>query len=371
MEGNQRPVLWFHCSSLGEFEQGRPVIEAVRENHPDYFILISFFSPSGYEVRRNYPMADYVCYLPADTSRNARAWMHIIKPAAAVFVKYEFWFEFLKQLRRENIPVLLVSANFRKDQLFFKWYGGWYRKMLDFFTVLFVQHASSVELLKTIQITHARVAGDTRFDRVAAIPTQVKDVPVVSAFCSNQPVIIAGSTWSPDEDLLTRFINEYHGKVKFILVPHEIAESSLRQLEMKLNEKVIRYSKLSANDAVTYRTLIIDNVGMLSNLYRYGHIAYIGGGFGKGIHNTLEAATFGMPVVFGPSYQRFREAVALVERKCAFPVYGYEDLRKVLSGMLADEDDRKRCGALAASYVQENKGATAIITGTLNELIGK
>ncbi|MFN8206146.1 MAG: glycosyltransferase N-terminal domain-containing protein [Bacteroidales bacterium] len=372
MASNTRPVVWMHCSSLGEFEQGRPVIESIREKQLDCFILVSFFSPSGYEIRKNYTGADYVCYLPRDSRANANAWMQIVKPSIALFVKYEFWYSFLSGLRSRNIPVLLISANFRRDQLFFKWYGSWYRKMLEQFSILFVQHQSSAEILAEFGIRTVQVAGDTRFDRVSAIPAQVKPIPLVTEFAGDHRVIIAGSSWEPDEQLLSQFINKHGEDIKYILVPHEISDSSLKQLEAKLERKNIRFSLVKPGiDLASCQVLIIDNVGMLSSLYRYAGIAYIGGGFGKGIHNTLEAATFGMPVLFGPNYANFREAVEMVKLGCAFPVNDYESLELILEKLIGDDERRKTAGVIAGNYVKENTGATALIVERILACLNK
>jgi 3-deoxy-D-manno-octulosonic-acid transferase len=369
LKGNKRPVVWMHCSSLGEFEQGRPVIESLKSVHPECFILVSFFSPSGFEVRKDFKGADFVSYLPLDYKANAEFWMETVKPACTVFVKYEFWYVFLKELKKRRIPTILISANFREDQVFFKWYGEWYRKMLNFFTLLFVQHQSSLDLLSEYGINSAVVAGDTRFDRVYAISSQVKEIPVVKSFCEEQRIVIAGSTWEPDEEILVNYINAKSTREKFILVPHEISEFHLRQLEGKLQVPSLRFSLAAGNNPAEATVLIIDNVGMLSSLYRYAGIAYIGGGFGKGIHNTLEAATFGMPIIFGPNYQRFREAVELVNRGCAFPVEDYGMLNSILTDLINDEEQRKTIGEKSASFVKESTGATALIVESIEKFI--
>ena len=353
---------WFHCSSLGEFEQGRPVLESIRSKRPDSKILLTFFSPSGYEIRKNYTGADHVCYLPLDTRKNARYFLDTVPITQAYFVKYEFWYHYLKNLNKRNIPVYLISAIFRKNQAFFKAYGRWYRKMLSCFDRLFVQDEESGKLLASFQINHFTVSGDTRFDRVYEIAEKVREIPVISRFAGSGPVVIAGSIWPPDEDLLCRYINESDHKWKFILVPHEIDNAHIQRLKQRLENKTLIYSRL--DDISDASVLIIDTIGLLSSLYQYGRIAYIGGGFGKGIHNTLEAATFGIPVIFGPNYKKFREAKELVEAGAGYPIDDYETLRSSLNRFAGDPEMLLSSGKAARDYIISKTGATSSIVGT-------
>ncbi len=356
-------LIWFHAASLGEFEQGRPVIEYIKKNHPSYKILLTFFSPSGYEIRKNYEMADHIYYLPLDTKKNAARFIEIVNPKAVFFVKYEFWHYYLNILKEKQIPLYLISAIFRPNQVFFKWYGRWYRKMLSCFSHLFVQDTASLSLLKSIGVDNVTVAGDTRFDRVAEVAGKAREIPVIKKFKKNNPVVIAGSTWQPDEELLVKFINTCPLPVKFIFAPHQIKESGLAWLESKIGKTVMRYSSANENNIDKAQVLLIDNVGMLSSLYKYGDVAYIGGGFGVGIHNILEAATFGLPVIFGPNYTKFREAVELTRLGGAFPVEEYAIFEENILSLLEDTDKRKIAGETAYNYVIENKGASKKIMG--------
>lgn len=354
--------IWIHASSLGEFEQGRPVIEKLKEFRPDYKIVLTFFSPSGYEIRKNYQGADYIFYLPLDTRRNAERFIRLVQPEMAVFIKYEFWFNYLTEVKKRNIPLYLVSANFRNNQSFFQWYGTWFRKLLFNFEHIFVQNESSRELLKTIDIQNVTVAGDTRFDRVYSIATSAKELPEVKAFVGNSMCIIAGSTWEPDEELLIKYLNETSHSVKMIIAPHEIKEASIQDIINKFKKKSIRYSQIKNEDSTSAQILIIDNIGMLSSLYRYGKIAYIGGGFGKGIHNILEAATFGLPVIFGPNYQKFQEAINLQKEGGAYSISEYADLKSVLDKLIEHISiNNYASGQISKRFVENNLGATNII----------
>jgi 3-deoxy-D-manno-octulosonic-acid transferase len=353
-------LFWFHASSLGEFEQGRPLIETLKSKNKSIKILLTFFSPSGYEIRKNYKQADYIFYLPPDTKKNAVKFINLINPSKAFFIKYEFWYHYLNQLKSNNIPVYLVSANFRPNQVFFRWYGGWFRKILNKFTHIFVQNKKSELLLKNIGLYNVTVSGDTRFDRVAEIARQAKEIEIAAEFKQDSPVIIAGSTWDKDQEILVEFINASSLKVKYIIAPHEINESAIQNLVKSINKPVIRYSSVSTVNIKEYQVLIIDNIGMLSSLYRYADIAYIGGGFGVGIHNILEAATFGLPVVFGPNYGKFQEAVDLVESGGAFPINDYRSLKKQFDNLL-DKIETNEAGPISREYVQKNQGATNII----------
>jgi 3-deoxy-D-manno-octulosonic-acid transferase len=367
---DRRPptVAWFHCASLGEFEQGRPVIEAFREAHPDWKIVLTFFSPSGYEVRKNFEGADYIFYLPLDTPRNTRKFISLIRPSVVVFVKYEFWFRYLDVLYKEKIPVYVISALFRKDQHFFKWYGGWARKQLKKVTGFFVQDYASAELLRAEGIGQVIVSGDTRFDRVAAIAGNAKSFPLVEKFAGSRPVFLAGSTWPADEELIVKLIAEHGDKVKFIIAPHEVGIERVEALREKIpntENRVALFSELTEDNAQLMRILIVDGIGYLSHLYQYATIAYIGGGFGVGIHNILEAATFGKPVIFGPNYRKFREAVDLVGAGGAFSINDFEQLSNRTIDLLGKKELLTRTSEIAASYVQQKKGATRIILSSI------
>ena len=360
--GHDTGYIWFHCASLGEFEQGRPLIEAIKNRNPGSKILLTFFSPSGYEIRKNYPLADVVMYLPPDTSGNARRFVGTIKPVMAIFIKYEFWNNYTRVLQANGIPLYLVSAIFRDNQVFFSKFpwGRWYREILGRFTHLFVQDESSAALLRKIGINQCTISGDTRFDRVAAIAGGSKPIPIVEKFIAGKPAIIAGSTWKPDEELISFFLNSYPD-VKFIIAPHEVDEVHVNKLEQLLKTPSIRFSQAAKTDISDYRVLIIDSIGLLSSLYRYGMMAYIGGGFGVGIHNILEAATFGLPVVFGPNYTRFREAREMVSLGAAFPVRNISDLKETMGRLIKTPEMLKRASSLARQFVLDNQGATAAV----------
>lgn len=357
--------IWIHASSLGEFEQGRPVIEKLKEQKPDYKIVLTFFSPSGYEIRKNYPGADYIFYLPMDTRTNSRKFLDIIQPRTAIFVKYEFWYHYLNGLRDRHIPLYLISANFRSNQHFFSWYGGWFKKLLHNFEHIFVQNEASYKLLNHIGIKDVTIAGDTRFDRVYSIASAAKELPEVKKFAGDSFCLVAGSTWEPDEEYLIKYMNETRYPVKLIIAPHEIREQNIQEIIRKTDKKVIRYSQLNKDVDGSADVLIIDNIGMLSSLYRYGKVAYIGGGFGKGIHNILEAATFGLPVLFGPNYGKFQEAVNLIRAGGAFPVADYPALKTSLDSLITDKDKNNSCSRIARQFVEKNLGATGIILNTL------
>jgi len=355
-------VLWVHAASLGEFEQGRPLIEAFRTRHPDWKIVLSFFSPSGYEIRKNYPYADLICYLPADTRRNARDFLDIIRPDAAIFVKYEFWGNYLHELKKRNTPTLLVSALFRPEQPFFQWYGAYWRDMLRCFTHFFVQNKDAENLLQSIGFHNITVAGDTRVDRVLTIAAQAPENELVAAFTAGQaPVLIAGSSWEADEKIYLPVLQEPEFQyLKLIIAPHDVAESNVvrtYQSVKKDDSKITRYSRADKKTSAAARVLLIDNIGLLNTLYRYGTIAYIGGGFGKGIHNTLEPAAFGLPVIFGPAYRKFEEARQLLELGGAFSVKSSAELADILR-KLQEPDFYKQSSEAALGWLEQNKGAT-------------
>ena len=359
-------LVWFHAASLGEFEQGRPVIEALKAAEPATQILLTFFSPSGYEIRKNYTGADYILYLPGDTQRNAVRLIEKFRPDAAVFIKYEFWFHYLNELNKRNIPVYLISAIFRPNQPFFKSWGKLHRRMLGCFKELFVQDGQSVELLKSIGIKNVRLTGDTRFDRVLQIREEAKDLPLVKMFKGdNAFTFVAGSSWGPDEDLFLEYFNT-HPEMKLIIAPHVIDENHLVEIISKLKRPYVRYTRADEKNVLKVDCLIIDCFGLLSSIYRYGEVAYIGGGFGVGIHNTLEAAVYGIPVIFGPKYQKFMEAIRLLEAKGAYSIKDYHELKTLLDRFQADDVFMRETGANAGYYVTSNAGATEKIMHMIN-----
>ena len=356
-QDNQGPV-WVHCASLGEFEQGRPVIEVIRKNYPSTPILLTFFSPSGYEIRKHYPGADGVFYLPLDTPFYAKKFIEITKPILAIFVKYEFWYNYSNELKRQNIPALSISCIFRKEQIFFKSYGSLFRKILANFSFFFVQNQESIKLLKSIGITNATLAGDTRFDRVYQVTQQAKEILVAKNFKDSQKVFVIGSCWLEDLDLLAPFINENQAKLKFIIAPHEIKEKFLVEIENALQAKTVRYSNAGPRIADA-QVLLIDNVGLLARLYRYGEFAYIGGALGKGLHNILEAACYGVPIFFGnKNYQKFQEAMDLIMRGGAFEVGTYPELKAKYEMLNNRPESFLLACEVTRQYVHENLGAT-------------
>jgi 3-deoxy-D-manno-octulosonic-acid transferase len=351
-------LIWFHCSSLGEFEQGRPVLENLKEQIPNYKFLLTFFSPSGYEIRKGYKGADWVFYLPLDSKKNAKIFFDIVNPVVAVFVKYDYWYYYLNECKKRKTPLLLVSGVFRKDQPFFKWYGNLHRSMLNCFTHFFVQDKGSLQLLQSININNATVAGDTRFDRVSEIAENFTPIEEIEKFCGRSPVFIAGSTWPEDEkiikDAATNFAN-----LKLIIAPHEIHKEHIDQLKTIFPDSVL-FSQLRTHisEPITSNCLIIDNIGMLSKLYHYATIAYIGGGFNKGIHNTLEAAVFGKPVLFGPNYKKFKEATGLIESGGGVCINSITELTSQLKKLLTNKDILESSSKNSFDFVKQNKGAT-------------
>ncbi|OYD46552.1 3-deoxy-D-manno-octulosonic acid transferase [Sphingobacterium cellulitidis] len=353
--------IWFHFASLGEFEQGRAVMEQIKIRYPYEKIIVTFFSPSGYEIRKNTALADYVFYLPADTPRNAQRFLDLINPKFAVFTKYEYWYHYFKELNKRNIRLLMISAIFREDQVFFKQYGGFFRSILKNVSFFFTQNNESVHMLKWIGITNAGLAGDTRFDRVVELPKQHKDIPEVQRFVGKDSVLVAGSTWQPDEILLKDLL-EKNKDLKAIIAPHEIHQEHINQI-LKLFPDALLFSKFNTytdQQIAASRQLIIDNIGMLSSLYYYGRIAYIGGGFGVGIHNTLEASTYGMPVIFGPKYEKFQEAIDLLELGAGFSIANEKELIEVYQA-LSNSEKLLKPSLAAKNYVQQRSGATQII----------
>ncbi len=352
--------LWFHAASLGEFEQGRPLIEKIREQHPQFKILLTFFSPSGYEVRKDYKGADICCYLPFDTMLNAKKFIRIAKPEMAFFIKYEFWLNYLSELHRRNIPTYSVASIFRPNQIFFRWYGHKYCEVLKCFTHLFVQNQQSVSLLKRLDINCATVVGDTRMDRVLQISQAAKSLPLCQAFCRDLPanshVVVAGSSWQPDEDILIDYFNN-HSEQRLILAPHVVSEAHLAEIESKLRRPALRYSKTTAESAAQAHCLIIDCYGLLSSIYRYATIAYVGGGFGAGIHNVPEAAVYGLPVIIGPNNHKFREATELIKLGGCFEVRGQQDYISVITHLTTDSAFLQRACQVSRDYICANAGA--------------
>ncbi|MBL0066354.1 MAG: polysaccharide pyruvyl transferase family protein [Bacteroidetes bacterium] len=365
---------WVHCSSLGEFEQGRPLIEEIKKRNPDIEIILTFFSPSGYEIRKNYPLAQHVLYLPLDSARNATRFIGTIQPDLVFFIKYEYWYHYLALLNKKRIPVYFVSSIFRPSQIFFKWYGRFFRNMLKMVTHFFVQDDTSKELLQQAGINECTVTGDTRFDRVAGFLSNAKRIPQLESFSKGHQIFIAGSTWPEDETLI---IPELHNLItngfRVIFFPHEVNTDSIHRLENDIrkvhpNLKTVLFSSASENDLKVADLLLVDTIGLLSSAYAYANVAYIGGGFGKGIHNILEAATYGIPVLFGPRFEKFREAKELVRQQGAFPVQNIREFSDVISTLILNPSKSEAAGKIAKEYVQNQTGSTAKI---LNYLDGK
>lgn len=353
--------IWFHAASLGEFEQGRPMMERIRAEYPDYRIVLTFFSPSGYEVRKNYEGADVIVYLPADRISRVRKFLDLVQPEMAIFIKYDFWPCFLLELERRQIPTYLVSSIFRPSQLFFRWYGGAYKRLLHCFTHIFVQDEASRILLGKHGIDPVTVAGDTRFDRVISVYEARKSLPLVERFAATVPedglVIVGGSSWPPDEEILVRYFNR-NPKVKLILAPHEIDKEHLLQIISHLRRPFIRLSEATESNIDRQDCLIVDSFGLLSSIYRYGQVAFIGGGFGKGIHNTPEAAVYGVPVIFGPRYEKFKEARELIAEGGAFTVSSAEEFTSLIERLISDKGYREAASRAAADYIRTHAGAT-------------
>jgi 3-deoxy-D-manno-octulosonic-acid transferase len=352
-------VVWVHCASLGEFEQGRPLVEAVKKQYPASQVVLTFFSPSGYEVRKNYDQADFVSYLPLDTRANVRRFLDLVQPEIAFFIKYEFWKNYIDELAARRIPLYLVSAIFRKEQLFFKpgIRGQWYRNVLKGVARFFVQNQQSADLLQQVGFSNYTITGDTRFDRVAEIASARKDLPVVEEFKGGSPLLVVGSSWRPDEELLVEYLNT-RAEVKIVFAPHEVKEANMSRLMGMIKEPVVRYTLAGECNLKEARVLIVDCIGVLSSVYRYADVAYIGGGFGVGIHNTLEAAIFNIPVLFGPNYLRFQEAVELVNRGLAFPVTSPGEVVQKLNELFGNPELRSEIARGCKQFMDENVGAT-------------
>jgi len=352
-----KKTIWIHCASLGEFEQGRPVIESLKTNYPEYLIALTFFSPSGFEIRKNYDKVDYIFYLPTDTPGNAKKFIDIINPEFVIFVKYEFWNNYISELYRRNIPLYLISGIFRQEQHFFKWYGAFFRSILKKFTMFFVQDEASLNLLAEIGIKNVIATGDTRFDRVVQIASEAKEIKTIELFRGNEKLFLAGSSWKHDEEIIAKYINANPAKMKWVFAPHEPSPENVERLEKLFNVKSVRYSHYTESDSDA-RVMIIDNVGMLSSAYRYACIAAIGGGFGKGIHNILEAACWGVPVMFGPNYDKFKEAIDLIKENGAASFDSLDKFCEIVDKWLSDNDLYLQSAKAASLYVANNKGAT-------------
>ena len=361
--GDAEHIVWVHSSSLGEFEQGRPIVDYIRANYPDYKILLTFFSPSGYEMRKNYPNADYVFYIPVDTRRRVQQFLDAVKPEVAIFVKNEFWLNMLAELRRRNIRTYLASAIFRRNSIFFNPVGDIWRKALHSFDTLFVQDEGSKALLAEIGVENVVVAGDTRFDRVSAIAEQAEKVEIIEQFKGDKRLFVAGSTWGPDEDILLPLINE-NPDIKFVIAPHEMDESRIERLLREVKGGAVRYTQLPS-DFADKQVLVLDTIGLLSRVYASAEWAYVGGGFGVGIHSTLEAAVYGMPVAFGANYRKFREACDLIALGAGRSVRSAEELKVWFDELKSDTDYLARLSTLAKVYVGQHRGATEKIVNEI------
>ena len=374
-------IIWVHCASLGEFEQGRPVIEKLKESYPNHKILITFFSPSGYEVRKNYPGADYVFYLPLDTAKNARKFLNIVYPQMAIFVKYEFWYNYINELHKQKIPLFHISVIFRESQPFFRLWGKWFRNQLMKITWIFVQNKKSLNLLDHINISHADISGDTRFDRVVSLPNEQFESGLFSCFKSNSTLLIGGSSWKPEENMMLSLLQKNTDNLKIILAPHLVDKDHISEIKKSYSEfNPVLFSEIQNTDAknipseisnklVKSKILIIDTIGLLSHIFRFGDFAFIGGGFGVGIHNVLEAATYSIPVIFGPNYHKFNEAIGLRDLNSGFPINNESDFINISHKLINNEDYRKKCGKIAGNFVKENAGATSIILNKAKEFI--
>lgn len=355
-------TIWFHAASLGEYEQGLPVIEKIREKFPNHKIIVSFFSPSGYEVRKNNAIADVTVYLPLDTKKNAQQFLKLAHPEMAFFIKYEYWPNYLNELQKLQIPAYLISGIFRENQMFFKWYGGFYRKALNAFTYFFVQNESSKKLLLKLGKTNVSISGDTRFDRVTAILEKDNSLDFIERFKNGTFTIVIGSSWPKDENLLIDYINKTTEKVKFIIAPHNIKQEQIQELKKSISKKTVLFSEKEAKNLTDFDVFIIDTIGILTKIYSYADIAYVGGGFGNpGVHNILEPATFGVPIIIGPNYSHFAEATALVNIKGCTSINNKNELFDAFSNLISNNDIRNEKGHICSSFVQMNKGAVAVI----------
>lgn len=355
-------TIWFHAASLGEYEQGLPVIEKIKEKYPDHKIVLTFFSPSGYEVRKNNTVADVTVYLPLDTKNNARKFLKLVHAELVFFIKYEFWLNYLSELQKLNTPTYLISGIFRENQLFFKWYGTFYRKALDSFTYFFVQNESSKKLLQKLGKTNVAVSGDTRFDRVAVILEKDNTLDFISKFKNETLTVVIGSSWPKDESLLVNFINSNTKKIKFIIAPHNIKALQIEELQNSITKKVVLFSEKDTKNLADFDVFIIDTIGILTKIYSYADIAYVGGGFGNpGVHNILEPATFGVPIIIGPNYSHFAEASALVHLEGCISISNQEELNDAFTNLITNKVILDEKGPICSTFVQMNKGATALI----------
>ena len=363
------PIVWIHAASLGEFEQGLPVMELLKTTYPEYKIVLTFFSPSGYEVRKNTAIADVVTYLPLDSRWNAKAFIRTVKPKLVLFVKYEVWPNYLKELNKQKIPVLLISAIFHKRQTYFKWYGGFMRKSLNRFSHIFVQNESSRIRLSDIDITGVTVNGDTRFDRVSQIREQDNYLDFMEKMKGNSLCLVAGSTWREDEELLIKYTDSHEGNLKIVIAPHDVKTEHIKQLRGQLKGKSVLYSEMEGTELSEAQILIIDTVGLLTKIYSYADIAYVGGGFATGLHNTLEPAVFGIPVIIGPDYQNFQEALDLVHEKGVLVVNNETDFAQTLDQLLQDQEYRRNTGLINSNYISRKRGASIQIMHHVRTLL--
>lgn len=355
-------TIWFHAASLGEFEQGLPVMEKIKIQFPNHKIVVTFFSPSGYEVRKNNSLADATVYLPLDTKSNAQKFLKLVQPDFVFFIKYEYWPNYLSELKKSKIDTYLISGIFRENQAFFKWYGGFYRNALKTFNYFFVQNESSKKLLQSIGFTNVKISGDTRFDRVVSILERDNSMDFIKQFKKNTTTIVIGSSWPKDESLLTSYINQTNENVKFIIAPHNIKAEQIQELKNSISKKVILFSEKENIDLSEYDVLLVDAIGILTKIYSYADIAYVGGGFGNpGVHNILEPATFGIPIIVGPNFSHFAEAVALVHQEGCVSIANQNELNDAFSNLISNEDIRHEKGHICSTFVQMNKGATDVI----------
>lgn len=355
-------TIWFHAASLGEFEQGLPVMEKIKEKFPNHKIVVTFFSPSGYEVRKNNTISDVTVYLPLDTKSNAKRFLKLVHPEMVFFIKYEFWPNYLKKLKNSNIPTYLISGIFRENQAFFKWYGGFYRKALKTFDYFFVQNESSKKLLQGLGFQNVKISGDTRFDRVVSILERDNSLDFIESFKDNKTTIVIGSSWPKDEEILVNYINQSHENIKFIIAPHNIKEEQISNLKSQITKKTVLFSEKNNTDLSNFNVFIIDTIGILTKIYSYADIAYVGGGFGNpGVHNLLESATFGIPIIIGPNYSHFAEATALVHQEGCISINNQSELNEAFDNLISNEDIRHEKGHICETFVQMNKGATQTI----------
>ena len=361
-------TIWFHAASLGEYEQGLPVMEKIKEQFPNHKIVVTFFSPSGYEVRKNNSIADATVYLPLDTKTNAKKFLKLIHPEMVFFIKYEFWPNYLNELKKSNITTYLISGIFRENQAFFKWYGGFYRKALKTFDYFFVQNESSKKLLQSLGFQNVKISGDTRFDRVVAILERDNSLDFIANFKDNKTTIVIGSSWPKDEELLINYINQSSEDIKFIIAPHNIKEAQISNLKTQITKKTVLFSEKNNLDLSNFNVFIIDTIGILTKIYSYADIAYVGGGFGNpGVHNLLEPATFGIPIIVGPNYSHFAEAIALVHQEGCVSVKNQNELNEAFDNLISNEDIRHEKGHICETFVQMNKGATQTIMSHIQQ----